>query len=162
MAQNAAVRLGGMGDAVKLNQELDATLNKIKKKCEILGMKLKENEQKKTRLIIKIENATKRHQRVTSRLENRRVAKKEYEKTLTQTESAYKKIVDSSSTLLEVLKVQAGDSDPEDIAEVGTVFEKEKRQATKESEREKRAELTNFSGYAAHEERGWKNGVYVG
>jgi len=83
-----SVRLGGSGDAVALGNELDATLAKLK------SMKMKENELKKQKLILKIENATKRHQRCVARLGNRKDAQKEYQKTIAQTESAYQKIVD--------------------------------------------------------------------
>jgi Sjoegren syndrome nuclear autoantigen 1 len=142
-----SVRLGGSGDAVALGNELDATLAKLKRKCEILGMKMKENELKKQKLILKIENATKRHQRCVARLGNRKDAQKEYQKTIAQTESAYQKIVDSSSTLLEVLKVQAGDSDPEEIPDVGTTAEMDKKKSLK-SQAKAKAEEQQFTGLA--------------
>lgn len=119
-------------DPVELNVELDQTLAKLKKKCEILGAKLQDNALRKEKLILKIESCTKRHHRVVTRLNNRKTAEKEYQKTITQTESAYKKIVDSSATLLEVLRVQAGDSDPEDTPDVGTLAAVEKQKQEKE------------------------------
>jgi Sjoegren syndrome nuclear autoantigen 1 len=61
--------------------------------------------------------------KVTSRRNNRLVAKKEYEKTIMETETAYKKILESSTTLLSVLKQQAaeGDEDEEELVGHGAL-----------------------------------------
>lgn len=50
-------------------------------------------------------------------MNNRITAKKEYEKTIMETEGAYSKIVDSSQSLMSMLQVYIGadDSDADDI-----------------------------------------------
>lgn len=87
--------------------ELEKTMYKLKMKRERLQRKMKEDEERLHTVNAQIESRTERLQKVTNRKNNRTLAKKEYEKTIMETESAYKKILDSSMAILGLLKTQA-------------------------------------------------------
>jgi Sjoegren syndrome nuclear autoantigen 1 len=101
--------------------ELDIVMGKLAKKIDVLKWKMNSNQDRKEVLITKIEMATERHKRVKTRLERRLAAKAEYEKTIAATDSAYNKILLSSSTLLSVLQENVGNDPEEDIPDPSAV-----------------------------------------
>ena len=93
--------------AAEMGADLETTLEKIKEKRFRLLKKMEEDQQMLAGVNAKIDIRAERLQKVTERRNRRLQAKKEYEKTIMETEAAYKKILESSSALLGVLKSQA-------------------------------------------------------
>ena len=72
---------------------------------------IKQEEEEKRKLEEQIDALTERHSKLNDSLSRRRSKKKEYDRTLGQSEEAYKKIVESSHTLLHVLKTEVQNLD---------------------------------------------------
>jgi len=98
--------------------DLDRVMGQLSRKIEVLKFKITENEERKEKLIFKIENHTLRHKRVKLRVERRLAQVREYEKTIEATQNAYDKIVQSSSTLLDVLVGQVGDPEEDEAVDM--------------------------------------------
>jgi Sjoegren syndrome nuclear autoantigen 1 len=95
--------------AAELTNNLVSTLEKIKNKRYVLMGRMDEDEQLLASVQAKIEMRTERLNKVIDRKNKRVQARKEYEKTIMETEAAYKKILESSALLLKSLQDQAGD-----------------------------------------------------
>lgn len=102
-----------MGD--KLGQQiadLHKTLALMQKKSKQLFHEIVKEEELKEELMKSTRNVTKRLAKINERILARRNAKKQYQKTITQTQEAFDKIVQSSSEMLEIMTAQAGPDDP--------------------------------------------------
>lgn len=77
-----------------------------REKRETIISKIKQEEDEKRKLEEQIDALTECHSKLNDSLSRRRSKKKEYDRTLEQSESAYKKIMESSNTLLHVLKTE--------------------------------------------------------
>jgi Sjoegren syndrome nuclear autoantigen 1 len=119
--------------------ELEKTMYKLKMKRERLLRKMKEDDERLNTVNAQIESRTERLQKVTNRKNNRMIAKKEYEKTIMETESAYKKILDSSMAILDLLKTQANAGNANDELE---------RELEEEHEAEEKAKTEGDAGAA--------------
>jgi len=75
--------------------------------------KMDEDQQLLSSVMAKIEIRTDRLSKITDRRLKRIAAKKEYEKTIMETEAAYKKILESSALLLKNLQEQAANDKDE-------------------------------------------------
>jgi len=95
--------------AAELTDNLVATLEKIKNKRYELTKKMEEDQELLAGVTAKIEMRSDRLSKVIDRKNKRMAAKKEYEKTIMETEAAYKKILESSALLLKSLQDQAGE-----------------------------------------------------
>jgi Sjoegren syndrome nuclear autoantigen 1 len=91
----------------KQSRELKETLEKLRKKSEKLWKGILSDDELREALIKDISRVTERLKKVQKRIDQRIKAKKEYSKTIAETEGAYRKIVDSSTTMLEVLQYEA-------------------------------------------------------
>ncbi len=76
--------------------------------------RISQEEEEKQRLEDEIDRLTKSLTKVDESLRKRRAKKKCYDKTIEQTEAAYKKILESSQTLLHVLKKETHNLDNEE------------------------------------------------
>jgi Sjoegren syndrome nuclear autoantigen 1 len=94
--------------AAEMGADLESTLEKIKQKRYKLMAKMEDDTQLLQSVTAKIDMRADRLDKVTQRRNRRIQAKKEYEKTIMETEAAYKKILESSAILLKSLKEQAG------------------------------------------------------
>lgn len=94
--------------AAELTDNLQSTLEKIKQKRYSLQQKMDEDQALLDSVTARIEMKTERLKKVMDRKKKRTTAKKEYEKTIMETEAAYKKILESSALLLKSLQDQAG------------------------------------------------------
>lgn len=92
--------------AAELSTNLVETLEKIKEKRIILARKMDEDNTMKGSILAKIEIRSERLKKIIDRKNKRGLAKKEYEKTIMETEAAYKKILESSALLLKSLQEQ--------------------------------------------------------
>jgi len=99
--------------AAELTTNLVETLDKIKNKRSVLMTKMDEDQQLLSSVMAKIEIRTDRLSKITDRRLKRKSAKKEYEKTIMETEAAYKKILESSALLLKNLQEQAANDKDE-------------------------------------------------
>lgn len=100
--------------AAELGEQLEAMLEKLKLKRERLIAKMKEDEQTEASMGARSSALVERLNKVTTRMNHRITAKREYEKTIMETEGSYSKIVDSSTALLGMLKHYVEDDD-EDV-----------------------------------------------
>ena len=107
--------------AAELTSNLVGTLEKIKNKRYVLIGKMDEDQQLLASVMAKIEMRSDRLAKVIDRKNNRVRAKKEYEKTIMETEAAYKKILESSALLLKSLQDQAGEDKKAEDDLVGNV-----------------------------------------
>merc|ERR1712216_191311 len=100
-----------------MGADLESTLDAIKNKRYRLMTKMEDDNQLLASVCAKIDMRAERLQKVTERRNRRIQAKKEYEKTIMETEAAYKKILESSALLLKSLKDQAevGAGDEKDL-----------------------------------------------
>ena len=103
--------------AAEMGADLESTLEKIKGKRYKLMAKMEDDTQLLNSVVAKIDMRADRLAKVTERKNRRTQAKKEYEKTIMETEAAYKKILESSALLLKNLKDQAavGRGDEEEL-----------------------------------------------
>lgn len=109
--------------AAELTSNLVGTLEKIKNKRYVLIGKMDEDEQLRASVQAKIEMRSERLSKVIERKNNRVRAKKEYEKTIMETEAAYKKILESSALLLKSLQDQAGEDKKAEGEMLGNVLD---------------------------------------
>lgn len=75
-----------------------------REKRENIIRQIQQEEKEKRKLEDQIDALTEQHSKMIDSLSKRRSKKKEYDKTIEQTEKAFQKILESSHTLLHVLK----------------------------------------------------------
>eukprot|EP00892_Ulva_mutabilis_P010964 jgi/Ulvmu1/823/UM010_0197.1 len=89
------------------NNELVKCIEELKDKREMLIRSIREDESEKTRIQQDLQTLTKRLAQINDALSSKHGARTDYEKIIHETEQAYAKIVESSHTLLSVLKKEA-------------------------------------------------------
>jgi len=86
------------------NNELLNCLGDLREKRDILDKAIAAEERKKAEIQRKMEKLTAQLARVNESLSQKHAARNEYDVTISETEHAYNKILESSQTLLNVLK----------------------------------------------------------
>ncbi|KAJ8286802.1 hypothetical protein GJAV_G00043430 [Gymnothorax javanicus] len=90
------------------NNELVKCLEELCSKRDELNRQIQKEEEEKTRLQREIHLLTEKLSRVNESLARRNATRSEFDRTIAETEAAYMKILESSQTLLSVLKREAG------------------------------------------------------
>ena len=89
------------------NNELVRSIEDLREKREELNRQIAVDEQEKGGLTTQLTTLTNRLQKVNDSLVRKTQARNEYDKTIQETEAAYMKILESSQTLMHVLKREA-------------------------------------------------------
>ena len=110
--------------AAEMGADLEAQVEKIKEKRYALMAKMEEDTGLLASVCAKIEMRAERLQKVTERRNRRIQAKREYEKTIMETEAAYKKILESSALLLKNLQAQAATQKGDEEELIGSAANK--------------------------------------
>eukprot|EP00899_Mesostigma_viride_P020137 jgi/Mesvir1/28124/Mv04702-RA.1 len=86
------------------NNELVKCIEDLKEKREEIARQLQKEEEEKSKIQNDLTILTKRLSQINDSLARKVAARNEYDKTIQDTEAAYMKILESSQTLLTVLK----------------------------------------------------------
>ena len=86
------------------NSELVACIEELRDKREELNKSIAQDEEEKAKIQNDLRILTERLARINDNLARKVSSRTEYDKTITETEAAYSKIMESSQTLLHVLK----------------------------------------------------------
>eukprot|EP01060_Flectonema_neradi_P000633 TRINITY_DN1039_c0_g1_i1.p1 TRINITY_DN1039_c0_g1~~TRINITY_DN1039_c0_g1_i1.p1 ORF type:complete len:114 (+),score=24.44 TRINITY_DN1039_c0_g1_i1:65-406(+) len=86
------------------NSELVTHIDSMKEKRSELDRFIQKEEEEKARIVNDLRILNERLARVDEGLARKYAARQEYDKTIAETENAFSKIIDSSRTLLHVLK----------------------------------------------------------
>ncbi|XP_032021659.2 microtubule nucleation factor SSNA1 [Hylobates moloch] len=90
------------------NNELVKCIEELCQKREELCRQIQEEEDEKQRLQNEVRQLTEKLARVNENLARKIASRNEFDRTIAETEAAYLKILESSQTLLSVLKREAG------------------------------------------------------
>ncbi|KAM4634862.1 microtubule nucleation factor SSNA1 [Polymixia lowei] len=90
------------------NNELVKCIEELCSKRDELNHQIQQEEEEKVRLQHDIRVLTEKLSRVNESLAHRLTARATFDRTIAETEAAYMKILESSQTLLSVLKKEAG------------------------------------------------------
>ncbi|KAM6431122.1 microtubule nucleation factor SSNA1 [Liasis olivaceus] len=90
------------------NNELVKCIEELCGKRDELSRQIRQEEEEKGRLQGDIRVLTERLARVNENLARKMASRNEFDRTIAETEAAYLKILESSQTLLNVLKKEAG------------------------------------------------------
>ncbi|XP_042334434.1 Sjoegren syndrome nuclear autoantigen 1 [Sceloporus undulatus] len=101
MAQQGAALQGYNNELVKCIEDLCL-------KREELNKQIRQEEEEKAKLQNDIRILTERLARINENLARKMASRNEFDKTIAETEAAYMKILESSQTLLNVLRKEAG------------------------------------------------------
>merc|ERR1719217_1499520 len=86
------------------NNELVNCIEELREKREELNRSIAADEEEKAKIQNDLRILTERLSRINDNLARKIASRTEYDKTITETEAAYSKIMESSQTLLHVLK----------------------------------------------------------
>eukprot|EP00906_Rhabdomonas_costata_P018433 RCo026926 len=86
------------------NNELVKCIEELREKREEANRQIQKEEEEKARIVSEIQILSDRLAKVDDNLARRYAAKAEYDKAISETENAFQKILESSRTLLHVLK----------------------------------------------------------
>merc|ERR1712031_100776 len=86
------------------NAELVNCIEELREKREELNKSIASDEEEKAKIQNDLRILTERLSRINDNLARKIASRTEYDKTITETEAAYQKILESSQTLLHVLK----------------------------------------------------------
>jgi len=89
------------------NSELVKCIEDLREKREELNKSIAADEEEKAKIQNDLRILTERLSRINDNLARKIASRTEYDKTITETEGAYQKILESSQTLLHVLKREA-------------------------------------------------------
>mmetsp|Transcript_16567 Transcript_16567/g.28410 ORF Transcript_16567/g.28410 Transcript_16567/m.28410 type:complete len:111 (-) Transcript_16567:366-698(-) len=89
------------------NSELVKCIDELKEKRDEILRSLKEDDSEKAKIQSELQHLTKRLAQVNDSISRKNETRTEYEKVIQETEAAYSKILESSHTLLTVLKREA-------------------------------------------------------
>lgn len=89
------------------NNELVKCIEDLKEKRELLARSIREDEAEKSKIQQDLQTLTRRLTQINDALSKKHQARSDYDKIVQETETAYSKIVESSHTLLNVLKKEA-------------------------------------------------------
>eukprot|EP00326_Haptolina_ericina_P020846 CAMPEP_0181201488 /NCGR_PEP_ID=MMETSP1096-20121128/18335_1 /TAXON_ID=156174 ORGANISM="Chrysochromulina ericina, Strain CCMP281" /NCGR_SAMPLE_ID=MMETSP1096 /ASSEMBLY_ACC=CAM_ASM_000453 /LENGTH=111 /DNA_ID=CAMNT_0023291937 /DNA_START=55 /DNA_END=390 /DNA_ORIENTATION=+ len=92
------------GTLQNYNSELVKCIEDLREKREELNKSIASDEEEKAKIQNDLRILTERLSRINDNLARKIASRTEYDKTITETESAYQKILESSQTLLHVLK----------------------------------------------------------
>eukprot|EP00033_Pygsuia_biforma_P003542 GCRY01003876.1.p1 GENE.GCRY01003876.1~~GCRY01003876.1.p1 ORF type:complete len:104 (+),score=16.28 GCRY01003876.1:150-461(+) len=92
------------------NNELVQCIEDLKDKLDGLNAEIKYEEEEKSKIQNDILILTERLSLVNESLSSKRAKREEYERTIKETELAFQKIIESSQTLLQVLKREMQDN----------------------------------------------------
>ncbi|GFH17375.1 uncharacterized protein HaLaN_14000, partial [Haematococcus lacustris] len=90
------------------NNELVKCIDDLREKREEIIKQIKDDEQEKNKIQQDLQILTKRLAQVNESIARKNETRNEYDKVIQETEAAYLKILESSQTLLTVLKREAG------------------------------------------------------
>ncbi|KAJ6652006.1 hypothetical protein lerEdw1_015831 [Lerista edwardsae] len=90
------------------NNELVKCIEDLCLKREELNKQIRQDEEEKSKLQNDIRILTEKLARVNENLARKMASRNEFDRTIAETEAAYMKILESSQTLLTVLKKEAG------------------------------------------------------
>lgn len=90
------------------NNELVKCIEDLCSKRDELNRQIKQEEEEKERLEHDIQILSEKLRRVSESLTHRQAARATFDRTIAETEAAYTKILESSQSLLSVLKQEAG------------------------------------------------------
>uniref|UniRef100_A0A0B8RW72 Sjogren syndrome nuclear autoantigen 1 n=1 Tax=Philothamnus irregularis TaxID=1899461 RepID=A0A0B8RW72_9SAUR len=90
------------------NNELVKCIEELCAKREELSRQIRQEEEEKGKLQGDLRLLTERLARINETLAHKMASRNEFDKTIAETEAAYMKILESSQTLLNVLKKEAG------------------------------------------------------
>merc|ERR1712110_825658 len=94
----------GGGTLQNYNSELVRCIEELREKREELNKSIAADEEEKAKIQNDLRILTERLSRINDNLARKIASRTEYDKTITETEAAYQKILESSQTLLHVLK----------------------------------------------------------
>merc|ERR1712054_751335 len=92
------------GTLQNYNNELVKCIEDLREKREELNKSIASDEEEKAKIQNDLRILTERLARINDNLARKIASRTEYDKTITETEAAYQKILESSQTLLHVLK----------------------------------------------------------
>lgn len=96
---------GGKGASLQnYNNELVKCIDDLREKREEVNRQILASEEEKAKIQKDLSILTERLQKINENLVRKTQARNEYDKTIQETEAAYMKILESSQTLLHVLK----------------------------------------------------------
>eukprot|EP00591_Stephanopyxis_turris_P004826 CAMPEP_0195507164 /NCGR_PEP_ID=MMETSP0794_2-20130614/678_1 /TAXON_ID=515487 /ORGANISM="Stephanopyxis turris, Strain CCMP 815" /LENGTH=113 /DNA_ID=CAMNT_0040633757 /DNA_START=65 /DNA_END=406 /DNA_ORIENTATION=- len=96
---------GGKGASLQnYNNELVKCIDDLREKREEVNRQILSSEEEKAKIQKDLSILTERLQKINENLVRKTQARNEYDKTIQETEAAYMKILESSQTLLHVLK----------------------------------------------------------
>ncbi|KAK9822486.1 hypothetical protein WJX81_001071 [Elliptochloris bilobata] len=89
------------------NNELVTCIEELREKREALQVQIRDEELEKSKIQQDLQVLTKRLSHINESLQRKVLAREEYDKVIQETESAYVKILESSQTLLTILKKES-------------------------------------------------------
>merc|ERR1712216_467582 len=102
---SAAFRMASQGASLQnYNNELVKCIEDLKEKREEVNRQIMQDEEEKQKIQNDLRILTERLSRINDSLARKVASRNEYDKTIMETEAAYMKILESSQTLLHVLK----------------------------------------------------------
>lgn len=104
-SQPASDHMAGQGATLQnFNNELVKCIEDLREKREAVNTSILKEEEEKAKIQKDLSILTDRLSKINESLARRVMARNEYDKTIQETEAAYMKILESSQTLLHVLK----------------------------------------------------------
>jgi hypothetical protein len=97
--------------AVDVKQQLEDEIQKVKDKRNDLGNSIEHNESRRRRLMVKLEQLHAENMHFAERVAKRKQLKKEYEKTIKETQSANQQMHAETQALLHKLKMDMINAD---------------------------------------------------
>ncbi|CAE7684946.1 Ssna1 [Symbiodinium sp. KB8] len=86
------------------NNELVKCIEDLREKREAINREILRDEEEKAKIQKELSRLTERLSRINEDLQRKMAARNEFDQTIQETEAAYYKILESSQTLLQVLK----------------------------------------------------------
>ena len=104
----AADKMASQGSSLQnYNNELVACIDDLRSKREEVNRSILRDEEEKAKIQKELTTMTERLSRINEDLARKMQARNEFDQTIQETEAAYMKILESSQTLLNVLKREA-------------------------------------------------------
>lgn len=101
--------MAGQGATLQnYNSELVKCIEELREKRTIIGREISKDEETRARIQADIAHLTKKLTDITEELNKKNATLNEYNRTIQETEAAYMKILESSQTLLSVLRRETG------------------------------------------------------
>jgi Sjoegren syndrome nuclear autoantigen 1 len=94
----------GQAEAPSFTGEMARTMEELRIKADTLGMEIKNDENLWDKLHHELEILKEQRKRLKTRLAKREAARKEYDKTLIESQTALKKVQDTCTALMGVMR----------------------------------------------------------